>query len=566
MPIRRIGLVTRTYRHVNRYRQILTVLARYGFGELIDSLRIAQYVEIGLQYITRGRREHIEALTRAQRARMVLEELGPTFIKLGQLLSTRPDLIPVEFVREFERLQERVPPFAFEQVREIVEAELRAPLSEVFERFEEAPLAAASIGQVHRAVLRDGEDVVVKVQRPRIRRTIEVDLEILLHLATLVERHVEGGAALRPTRIVDEFARVIEQELDYRIEAAHLERFARQFEGDETVYVPKVFREATTARVLTMEFVEGVRCGDAETLRRAGLDPKRVAMRGAELILKQIFVHGFFHADPHPGNLFILPGEVICYLDFGMVGRLTRRARETFADFVYAVAGRDPARVTGSLLRLTDRDPGVEPDVEALERDVAQMLDLHLVAHLKELDLGKLLQQLIDLIRRHGLRISPDLVMMLKAMVTAEGLGRQLDPEIDMVAIAEPYVRRVKMERLLPGRLARDLYDSGTQMLELAREIPFVLRDILYMAKRGQFHMGFEHRGLERLQETLDRVSNRVAFAIVVAALIVGSSLIVQSRIPPLWYGIPVVGLVGFLTAGVMGFWLLASILRHGRM
>ncbi|MBN1488335.1 MAG: AarF/ABC1/UbiB kinase family protein [Phycisphaerae bacterium] len=566
MAIRKIGLVTRTYRHVNRYRQILTVLVKYGFDEIVDSLKIGQYVEIGLQLISRGHREHVESLTRAQRVRMVLEELGPTFIKLGQVLSTRPDLIPVEFVTELEKLQHTVPPFPFAEAKEIVEAELQRPLDRVFEQFDEKPLAAASIGQVHRATLRDGDDVVVKVQRPGIRAVIDVDLEILFHLATLIERHIEGAELHKPTRIVDEFSRVIDQELDYTIEAKHLEHFAAQFINDPTIYVPKVYRDATTHRVLTMEYIEGVRPSDLGQMAQRGLDRKRVAARGAELILKQIFAHGFFHADPHPGNMFILPSDVICYLDFGMMGRLDRRSREDFADLVHGVGAHDPARATTALLRLTEHNDDVEPDRRRLERDITEIIDLYSATHLGEVDLSKLLQRLMELVQRHRLRIPADLVMMLKAMTTVEGVGRMLDPDFDMVAAARPHVMKVKLDRMRPQRLLSDMQESGAEMLQLAREIPGGVRDLLQQAKRGHLRIGFEHRGLERMIETHEKITNRIAFAIVVAALIVGSSLIVLSNLPPTWYEIPVIGLGGFLAAGLMGFWLLVSIMRHGRM
>ena len=566
MAIRKIGIVSRTYQHVNRYRQILTVLIKYGFGDLVDRLKIGQYLEIGLQMIARRDRAHLEQHTRAERVRMILEELGPTFVKLGQIASTRPDLIPGEFISELEKLRDAVPPFPFDQVSEIVEDELRRPLSESFAQFSESSLAAASIGQVHRARLEDGEEVVVKVQRPDIRHTIEVDLEIMLHLATLLERHVQEAELHRPTKIVEEFARVMEQELDYGIERAHLERFANQFLDDDTVYVPKIYRDYSTGRVLTMEYISGVNLADLDALAENGLDRRRIAARGAELMLKQIFVHGFFHADPHPGNVFVLPDNVLCYLDFGMVGRLDRRCREDFADLVYGAAARDAPKTTTALLRLAEHDDEWEVDTRALERDVGEMLDLHVVAELGRVDMGRLLQQLFDLLGKHRLRIPADLVMMLKAMTTAEGVGVVLDPQIDMVAIATPYVRKLKMERFAPRRLLGELYESGNELLQLAREIPGGMRELLRLAKRGNLRMGLEHRGFEKMLDTYEHVANRVAFAIVVAALIVGSSLIVVSDIPPKWGEVPLIGLVGFLAAGVMGLVLLVAIIRHGRM
>ncbi len=436
----------------------------------------------------------------------------------------------------------------------------------MFEHFAQQPLAAASIGQVHRARRTDGEEVVVKVQRPNIRGVIEVDLEILLHLATLVEKHLDGWDVYQPSRILEEFSRVLERELDFRTEAAHLERFAEHFGGDETVYVPKVFHEQTTAHVLTMEYVDVIPVTDVDGLRSAGLDPREIARRGTELTLKQIFVHGFFHADPHPGNVFVLPGNVICLLDFGMMGRLDRRGREDFADLMYAVALRDVPRTTVALLRLTEHDDEVEVDVPRLERDVAEFIDVNVPARLRALDFGKLLHALLTLVRGHRLFIPPDLVTMLKAAATVERLATRLDPDLNLLAAAEPYVRKLKLDRVRPGRLLREALDSGGELLELARDIPGSMRDLLRLAKRGGLKIGFEHRRLEGLLDTLERTANRVSFAIVTAALVVGSALIVMSGVPPTWYEIPVIGLAGFLAAGALGFLLLVAIIRHGKL
>ena len=564
MYIRKIGIIGKTYRHIQRYRQILTVLFKYGFGDLVHTLKIEQYLEIGLQMISRKRREKIETLSRAERVRMAMEELGPTFIKMGQILSTRPDLLPVEFIQELGKLQDHVPPFEYAQVKDIIERELGVPLGQLFKDFEETPLASASIGQVHRARLVEGDGVVVKVQRPGIRKTIEVDLEIMLHLATLMERHLKAMEIHRPTRIVEEFARTLEKELDYTIEAAHTERFAMQFIGDTTVYVPKIYREATTSRVLTMEYVSGIKASEIDHLDEAGYDRREIARRGFDLIMKQVFVHGFFHADPHPGNIFILPGNVICYLDFGMMGRIGRKSREHFADLIMNIVRRDEVKVTDALVRLTISDE--EPNHNALERDVAEFIDQHFYRPLKELDLGKLLHQLLEMAARHRLTVPPDLFLMIKALSTAEGVGRVLDPDFDATERAAPFVRRIQLQRLHPKRVAEDIYDSGSDFLHLIKEIPGELREILRQARQGRVKIEFEHRGLEPMLSTHDRISNRLAFAIVLASLIIGSSLIVLSGIPPKWHGIPVIGLAGFIIAGVMGLWLLFSIIKRGSM
>lgn len=566
MAIRKIGIVSRTYQHVKRYRQILTVLAKYGFGDLVDRLHISHYLEIGLHLIGRHSAEQVEKLTRPERVRMILEELGPTFVKFGQMASTRPDLVPSEYIAELEKLCDGVPPFPFDEVREIVEEELKKPLEEAFAKFDEQSLAAASIGQVHRARLREGEEVVVKVQRPGIRQRIEVDLEILFHLATLIEQHVEDAKVLRPTKMAEEFAHVMEQELDFGVEKANLDRFARMFQNDPAVYVPKVYGDLSTGRVLTMEFVEGVRPGDMDKLAECGADRKRIALRGAEAILKQIFVEGFFHADPHSGNMFILPNDVICYLDFGMMGRLDRKNREDIADLIYGAASADARRTTAALLRLTEHDDDVDPDVRSIERHVSELLDLQIGTELGKVNLGELVQKLFNLVNRHELCVPGDLVTMFKALATSEGMGAALDPDLNMLKLATPYVRRVIMGRFSPGRVLGDIYESGSDLLELVHEIPSGLRELLKLARRGGVRMDVEHRGFEKLMDTHERVANRISFAIVVASLIVGSSLIVVSEMPPKFYEVPVVGLVGFIAAGVMGFTLLLSIIRHGRM
>ena len=564
MAIFKINRIGRTYRHIQRYRRILTVLFKYGFGDVVDILKIEQYLEIGLQMVSRKHREKIETLSRAERVRMVLEELGPTFIKMGQILSTRTDLLPVEFIKELPKLQDEVPPFPFSGVKETIEKELQKPLGQLFSHFDERPLAAASIAQVHRAQTLDGDEVVVKVQRPDIHRTIEVDLEIMTHLAGLMEKHLEGWDIHRPTKIVEEFARTLEKELDFGLEAAYMERFARQFTDDQSVYVPKVFREATKTRVLTMEWINGIKASDIDRLEKEGLDRCKIARQGYALIMKQIFVHGFFHADPHPGNIFILPDNVICYIDFGMMGRINLSSRENFSDLVLSIVHRDEVEACNAILRLAVSDG--EPDRQSLEGDVAEFIDRHFYRPLKELELGKLLHQLLETAARHHLRISPNLFMMIKALSIVEGLGRTLDPDFDIIEQAGPFVRKIQIDRLHPRRIAKEMAGTGTDLLTLLKEIPGEVRDILRQTRQGKVKMEFELRGLDQMLFTNDRISNRIAFAIVLASLVIGSGLIVLADIPPRWHEIPVIGLIGFIVAGLMGFWLLISILRSGRM
>lgn len=564
MALFKIGAIGRTYRHVQRYQHILAVFFKYGFGDLINSLKIEQYVEIGMKMISPKRKERLETLTRVERIRMALEELGPTFLKMGQILSTRPDLLPVALVQELAKLQDAVSPFAFSEVKEVIEEELESPIDTVFSRFDEVPLAAASIGQVHRAVLMDGTQVVVKVQRPGIHRTIEVDLEIMTHLAGLMERHVEGLDVHQPTKVIEEFAHTLERELDYTLEANTLERFAAQFASEPSLHVPAVYRQASTARVLTMERIRGIKASHLEELKALDLDPKIIARRGLNLIMKQIFVHGFFHADPHSGNIFVLPQNVICFIDFGMMGRLDVRTRERLADLIMNIANRDESEAAKTLVELTYSEEELEHP--GLERDVAEFMDQHLYRPLSDMHIGPMLFELLELATKHRLGIPPDLFLVIKALSTVESVGRVLDPELDVIGQAAPFVRRVQFQRIHPRRIAKDVLSSGMELVQLLRDIPRELRIILKMARKGKIKMEFQHRGLEPMLTTHDRISNRLSFAIVLASLIIGSSLIVLSGIPPKWHDIPVIGLFGYLIAGFMGFFLLISILRRGKM
>jgi ubiquinone biosynthesis protein len=564
LSIRKIGVISRTYRHLNRYRHILAVLLKHGFGEVVESLKIDQYLEIGLQLISKKRPPREEPLTRPQRVRMALEELGPTYIKLGQVLSTRPDLIPVEFIDELSKLQDSVPPFPFDEVEAILQRELGVPSAAVFDPIEVEPVASASIGQVHRARLKNGEAVAVKVQRPGIHALIEVDLEIMLHLATLAERHVEELALHQPVRIVEEFARILEKEIDFRIEAAHMDRIAQGFLGDPTVYIPAVFKEVSTACILTTEYVEGIKISNIDQLEAAGYDRRLLCSRGADIILKQVFHHGFFHADPHPGNIFALPGNVICLLDFGMVGVVDRQTREMFVELVDSVVRRNEARTAQVLLQLTIWEQ--PPDLRQLERELSDFMGRHLYRPLKDIEVGKLLKDLLEIATRFQLRLPPDIFLMLKAISTVETVGRMLDPEFDMIAKAAPFIEQVLLDRFKPQRVAEDVGDLAARMLKFLQQFPKDLLDLAGLLRQQKLSLQLKHDGLEKVLATHDQISNRISFAIIIAALIIGSALIVISKTPPLFYGISLIGIIGFLAAALMGIWLLVAILRKGRL
>ncbi len=564
ISIRKIGVISRTYRHLNRYRQILAIFLKYGFEDLIERLNIDQYIEVGLQLILRKKRDGYGKLSRPERIRMAFEELGPTYIKFAQALSTRPDLIPDEFLVELSKLQDKVPPFDFSHTGRIIGRDMGAPIEEIFEAFPKEPVASASIGQVYHARLKDGEDVAVKVQRPGIRKVIEIDLEIMLHIATLMERNIEEMAFYNPVKVVEEFARSIEKEIDYTIEATNMERVARQFLNDSNVYIPKVFRERSSHRVLIMEYIDGIKISDLNRLETAGLDRKVITERGAYFCLSQIFDHGFFHADPHPGNIFVLPNNVICLLDFGMTGYIDQHTREDFVDLVDSIVHNNETKATRVLLKLTSWE--TEPDIRSLERDVADFMGKHLFKPLKGIQFSKLMQDLLGLASLHNLKLPSNILLMMKALAGVEGIAHMLDPNFDMVTQTAPFIEKVKVARFRPQRIAGDIMSLGSLLMQFSRRFPQDLLEISRLIRNQNFSIKFEHKGLESMLATHDQISNRLSFSIIIAALLIGSALIVISGTPPLFYGISLIGIIGFLAAAVMGIWLLVAILRKGRL
>lgn len=558
-----LEVVGRTYRHLNRYREVVGVLAKHGFGDLLHVVRLDRAVDLGVGHRLRLRPAPA-AHERPERVRRVLEDLGPTFVKAGQYLSTRADLIPEEYLREMTKLQDAVPPFPAEDARRIVAEELGAPVERLFKSFAGRPLAAASIAQVHEAVTVGGARVVVKVERPDIRARVEVDLEIMAHLAALAEHHLESWRWRRPTRVVAEIARSLDRELDLAQEASHAERFARQFEDDPTVRAPRVVRELSTSRVLTLERLDGIKADDKAALERAGLDPREIAERLGRHYLAMFLVHGFFHADPHPGNLLAMPDGAIGYLDFGMAGRLGRATREALADVMAAVAARDEAAAARGALALAEFDE--EVDLRAFEADVGELMDQYAYRPLAEWRLGRMLEQFLGTAVRHRLRIPPDLFLVVKTVTELESLARALDPRFDAVASAAPLVRWVQEERLRPKRLGESLAAASRETLDLLATAPGDLREILRRARRGRLTIEFEHKGLSPALSELDQVGSRLSFAVVLAALVVGSSLLLRAQVPPYWNGVSVLGLAGYCLSGLMSVWLLAAILRHGRL
>jgi ubiquinone biosynthesis protein len=560
---RRLRRFGRAVEHAQRFRVIVGVFLKYGYEDLAE--RVPLPLPIHLPFgKSREVREEIALMTPPERLRRAFEELGPAFIKLGQLLSTRSHLLPRSFIVELSKLHDQVPPVPFAQVLAVLASELKRPTGECFASIEETPIGSASMAQVHRAVRINGEKCVIKVLRPGIEKTVQLDLEIMAQLAGLLERHAEDWRVHKPTDIVAEFARRMEQEMDFRAEAGHIRRFADQFADEPTIYVPKVFSDTSTLRVLTMEQIDAVKASEIEEFQLAGLDRCIVANRIADLVMKQIFLLGFFHADPHPGNIHIMPGNIICFLDFGMMGFLDQRTRETFSKFVIGIAQRNEAATAAALLRLTHAD--LDPPRQGFEADVAEFMHRNFYRPMGEMVFGQLVNQLFSLTTRYQLTLPPDLATMLKALALMENLVARLDPGHDILAQARPFMREVRLKKLKPQRLMRQWVQFGADVGDLLRDMPLEVRRIAAMIKEGKGRLLIHHHGLEGLMNTLERIVNRLAFALVLSSLVIASSIIVHARVPPIWHDMSVIGVIGYLLAGIMGFWLLIAMLRHGKM
>jgi ubiquinone biosynthesis protein len=557
--------INRNIRSIRRYRHILGILIKYGFGHIVEQLNIDYYLELGRRIVTLGTAtKEIERLSQAQRLRLAMEELGPTFVKLGQVLSTRPDLIPQAYTDEFSLLQDKVPSEKASVIREQVQNELGYPAEELFAEFSTEPIAAASIAQVHRAKLKSGEDVVVKIQRPAIANTIETDIDILMGLAYLVENHLPAELIIDPIAIVREFRRIIYRELDFTREAHTIDRFTANFEGDKTVFIPQVHWDYTGPTVLTMSYVDGIKVSEFQKLRDENFDLPEIARNGADSFLKQVLDFGLFHGDPHPGNIFILPNNVICMLDYGMVGHLDDSLKYHLLDLILGVVERDTDRIVSQLLYSGDISD--ETDRKQLKRDLAEFIDDYHEVPLQNLNTGKLMAQFIEILQQHRIKFPPDLILLGKALVSMEGVGRQLDPDFNMVDHLRPFMERLIKDRLSPGNVSREALRMGQSYVQLMRSLPADIKEFITRINRNKFKIDLEHRGLEKLITDLDRSSNRLSFSLLIGAIIVGSSLVMQTDKGPQFFGFPVLGLLGYTIAGFLGLGLAIAILRSGRL
>jgi len=553
----------RTIRHLKRYREIAQVFLRHGFGELVDLLELQPYLAFPRRLIGQWR-EETPPLGAPQRLRLALEELGPTFIKLGQVLSTRPDLIPPAYVAELAKLQDSVPPEPWEPIQERIETELGAAITELFADFDEVPIAAASLAQVHPATLRNGTAVVLKVQRPGIKEVIDVDLEILQDVAQLLEGRVSLARMYDLPEIARQFATTLRMELNFHREAHNAERFRGNFSDNPYLYVPEVIWPFTTRRVLVMERIAGIKIDNIEALDDAGYDRHQIAVHAAQMVLKEVLEDGFFHADPHPGNFFVMPGEVIGAMDFGMVGRLSYRLRTNLTRLYIAIVQMDEQSIVDQLIRMGATTPDV--DRVGLQQDLARLLRKYRGLPLEAIQAQEVMEDATPLAFRHHLRLPSELWLLGKTLAMLEGVALKLDPGFDIIAFSKPYVRRFLLQMLLPRNLAPQLLKAGGDWSELISLLPRIGSQLLIQAERGQIGVTLEHKGLDQALDRLDQSANRISLSVLLAALIVGLALVIPAFNLAEEFGLAtVVVIAGFIAVSLIGAWLAFSIWRSRR-
>lgn len=561
-----IGRLNRTYKNFQRMQTIINVMFKHGFGHFIERLNLQNlisYSKITNLVLRNDSSKVQEQFTFSERFRMALEELGPTFVKFGQILSARPDFVPPDMITELKKLQEQVPSFSFNLVEEQIRSEFGQNIGDLFATFERKPLASASIAQVHEASLIDGSLVVVKVQRPNIDVIIDTDVHILMNLALLLERYIPESKTYQPVAIVEEFSRAIRRELDFNLEAANTARFYHNFFHDETVRIPLVYWSITSKKVLTMEKLVGMKIQDIDNLNKRGFDCALLANRLGESFLVQVLDHGFFHADPHPGNLLALDGNRIGFMDFGMIGRLDEDTMESLATTVISLLQRDYERLTNEFLRMGFLSEST--NLKTFRDDLMDFIEPYHGRSLKNIQIGAVISKAVEIAVKHKAHVPPDLMLLGKALLTIEGVGRELDQELDLVELGTPFSFRIIRKRLNPARLLKSTYSIVQESGDLFRILPRQLKSIFTKLEDDNLRIGFQHHGLENFFRELERSSNKITIGIIVSSLILSSSLLINSGKGPYLFHYPAFGLVGFMLAAFFGIWLIITILRTGR-
>ena len=550
--------IIKEVRDISRFNEILAVLFEEGFDFLVGRIGLAKYIPVTNRLKARMKKREETRLE--VRLRRTLEKLGPTFIKFGQLLSVRPDLVPKEYCKELEELQDSVPPFPFDEVKATIEKEFGKRLHDIFPEFEKKPIASASISQVHRAKLKTGEKVAVKVQRPNVKHIMETDIEIMAYIAKLLASQMENVKKFNPAKIVSEFREWTEKELDFKLEARNAKRFLQNFKGSRTVRIPKVYDDFTTGKVLTLEFIEGVELHNLKEIKRQKINFNEVIKNGFDAIMTQVFVNGIFHADPHPGNIIVLRNNSIAFVDFGIVGYFDEKLKNMCIDMLYGIVEQDEEIIMDTLEGM-----GMESDTdyEQLKSDIGFIIQPLQNSSIKDIKVSKTIEEILDIGLRHKIKIPASLVLFGKTIVTLEGVALEYDPNFKIVETTKPFIEKIVAKRSNPLYMWKKFMHNMNRYAKLAEDFPEKAERALDRIQRGAIKVDIEDSDIKMLSLELDRSSNRVAYGLLVAALLITSAILIQVEKGPSILGIPLLAFLSFCFASGLMFILLASIVRE---
>jgi len=553
--------IDKQYKHAQRYREITEILIKNGLGYLLDRFNLRPYQKLKRVI---HRKKPVLPTDEAERLRKALEELGPTFIKFGQMLSTRYDILPSSYITELSKLQDEVPSFDYQIVNREIEEELQTPPEQIYKHIEEKPLAAASIGQVHRATLTTGEEVIIKIKRPGIENIINTDLEILLSLAHFAEKYMLEIRRYNPVGFIEEFSRTLRNECDYIKEARTAETFKKDFKDQQKIIIPTIYRKYTTRSILTMEYIKGTKITETAILRKNNINLEQVAEKLSNAYFKQIFEKQYYHADPHPGNILVTGDGNIAFIDFGIAGRLDREILNNITSLLIALIRHDINKYIEILIEMEFLD---EDRINtSLRFEILDLIDTYYETSIKHIDTTELLEDLISLLTRYNGRIPANIMLLSKTLSLLEEIGRKLDPTYNFAELAEPYIKRLIKQKTQPKAIAKNTIETLTQTADTLHKTPARIDKILKRIERGTLKIEFEDKGIREVTTELGTSTNRLAVSIIISALIIGSSMFIQKDMQPQIYGVTLIGMVGFLVAGILAFGLAINILQSGKI
>ena len=560
-----MGVITdiiKRFKSISRYNQILRVLMKYGFDDLVQYLEENKNYTFLQKLIPNSTKKRVSQYSKWAKMRLVCEELGPTFVKFGQILSNRPDLVPLELTFELEKLQDNVPPMSEITAKEVVETELKDKVENLFAWFEPTPFASASMAQVHKVTLHSGKRVALKIQRAGIYDVIIEDIKVMYKIAYVLEKRIPSLKSFDPVGLIKNFETSILKELDFIHESINVQRFYNNLAKDDSLdqfaHSPKVYQEFTTTKVLALEFVSGIKIDKIEELKSKQIDTKVIAKRLAISYFKQIFEYGFFHADPHPGNLLVQPNNHICYLDFGMMGSMLPRDISIFGRLFMAITNKDVKKIIKALQQLSNNAP--IPNMRDLEFDINEFVEKYYVRDVHDNEMSTVLLELKDIIIAHGLKVPTYFFLFARSLVTIEGVIEKLDPNLEQFEIVKPYLKSSATKKYNPLKMGKKIINSLVELTDYMEEFPADFKNAIRKINSGQIKVDLTHKGIDPMVHTLQRITKQLITAFIMVTLIIGASLFIIFEIHPLWKGISILGVSSFVIAVFLGFGMLSNI------